>query len=202
MSIDGFLQSPLVVAGGDLWRQATQAAFLNAVAQGTLPAEAFQRWLVQDYLFAQGMARFQCIMTARAPRPAFTPLIGGLGALEAELTWFEHHAERLGLDLAARPHRTCRRYVDFLIAAAYGEPFAVLTAILYGVEVSYLAAWSALRPTGPYAELITRGSNPKFAEYVRSLLALAREHPHAGQQEAFNEVLRHEADFWQMTWEG
>ena len=38
-------------------------------------------------------------------------------------------------------------------------------------------------------------------DYVRQLLKLCEQHAHADQQSQFNEVLRHERDFWQMIWE-
>lgn len=196
-----FESAPLVRAAGDLWPQATRARFLEAVADGTLPPAALARWLTQDYLFARGLASFQAILTARAPRPALRLLIDGLSALEAELAWFEGHAARLGLDLAGAPHPVGRRYVDFLIASAYVRPVPVLLAILFGVEVAYLAAWSALRPEGPHAEFVQRWSSPAFRGYVRGLRALAEAEPHPDQQAAFDEVLRHERDFWQMAWE-
>jgi formylaminopyrimidine deformylase / aminopyrimidine aminohydrolase len=197
-----FDRSALVIGAGGLWTQGTRGRFLDAVAVGSLPAEAFHRWLVQDYLFALGLTSFQAILSAKAPRAAHGLLIGGLAALHAELAWFEQHTERLQLDLHSSPHPICRRYVDFLLAAAYMRPVPVLLAILYGVEVSYLAAWSALGAQGPYAEFIARWSTPQFAEYVRGLLALVTRHPDPGQQEAFDDVLRHECDFWRMTWEG
>jgi thiaminase/transcriptional activator TenA len=197
-----FDKSKLIQAAGDLWPAATHARFLDAVANGSLPAEAFQRWLVQDYLFAQGLVSFQALMTAKAPRDAHKLLIGGLTALDLELAWFEQHAAGLRLDVHSPAHGVCRRYVDFLIASAYTQPFAVLAAILFGVEVAYLAAWSALPPEGRYAEFITRWSNAQFGEYVRGLLGVAQRYSDASQQRAFDEVLRHERDFWQMTWEG
>jgi thiaminase/transcriptional activator TenA len=103
------------------------------------------------------------------------------------------------VDLEASHHPVCRRYVDFLIASAYSLPFAVLVAILYGVEVSYLASWSLLETNGPYAEFIERWSNDRFAVYVRGLLDLSEQHPHPDSQQYFDEVLRHERDFWHMT---
>jgi thiaminase len=197
-----FDESGLVVAAGGLWQDATTAEFLEVTGDGTVPQEAFERWLAQDYLFARGLVSFQAVMVAKAPRAAHGPLIGGLAALDAEMSWFESHLADRGIDLQTKAHQVCRRYVDFLVASAYSAPFEVLTAILYGVEVSYLAAWSALAATGPYAEFIQRWSSESFAAYVRSLLDLCCRHPHPGQQAAFNEVLRHERDFWRMTWEG
>jgi len=197
-----FEESPMVVGSGDLWRQATQAKFLCAVEDGTLPEDAFRRWLAQDYLFAKGLTTFQAIATAKAPRKPQGLLIAGLSALDEEMNWFETGATERGVELRVDPHPVYRRYVDFLIASAYSQPFEVLVAILYGVEVSYLVAWSRLQPTGSYADVVQRWSSPPFVKYVQGLLALCVQFRHAEQQEHFNDVLRHERDFWRMTWEG
>lgn len=195
-------ESTLIQGSGDLWRKATSARFLEAVGDGTLPQEAFQRWLVQDYHFAKGLTSFQSVLTAKTPRPAQKLLIGGLLAMDYELDWFENHAQRLGLDLDTPVHPICHRYVDYLIASAYTHPFPVSLAILFGVEVSYLYAWGALEPNGPYTEFIERWSNPKFRIYVKGLGEFVERFPHPDRQREFNEVLRHERDFWRMTWEG
>src|SRR5207245_1516932 len=64
---------------------------------------------------------------------------------------------RLQVDLDIALHATCRRYTDFRIRCAYTRPYAVLLAMLFGVEASYLAAWSALAPSGPYTEFMSAG---------------------------------------------
>ena len=197
-----FEESPMVAGSGDLWRQATRAKFLSAIGDGTLPEDALRRWLAQDYLFARGLTTFLAIVTAKAPREPQTLLIAGLSALDEEMDWFESSATERGVDLKVDPHPVCRRYVDFLIASAYSQPFEVLLAILYGVEVSYLVAWSRLQPTGPYADVVRRWSSAPFVKYVQGLLAFCMQYRHAEQQEHFNDVLRHERDFWRMTWEG
>ncbi len=196
------LEAPLIGNAGALWQEATHSPFLDAAAAGTLPAEAFGRWLSQDYLFAKDLTVFQAVLVSQAPRDCHKPLIAGLAALDSEMEWFEAHAARLGLDLAHAPDPICRRYTDFLIRCAHTEPFSVGLAALFGVEVSYLAAWSALEPAGPYREFIERWSSAAFAHYVISLHALAERFPHEKAQEHFNLVLMHERDFWRMSWEG
>ena len=166
-----------MLGAGELWRKGTTADFLSAIRQGNLPSDAFHRWLVQDYAFAKGLAAFQAIVIAKTPRPPQKILINGLGALDGELDWFEQKAEQYQLDLSASHHPTCRRYVDYLIAAAYTQPFDVLLAILYGVEAAYLYAWSSLEATGPYAEFIRRWSNPPFGDYVTELLSICDREP-------------------------
>lgn len=200
--MNAVVQHSLIEQAGELWPQATQAEFLCAIERGDLPDEAFNRWLEQDYLFAKGLTAAQAIQASKTPRPAQSILIAGLSAMDAELGWFEAHAESRGIDLNADPHPVCSRYVDFLISSAYEKSFEDLLAILFGVEVSYFAAWSALRAEGPYAEFIDRWSNPHFEDYVNQLGRFARDHQRDSQQELFNTTLRHEHDFWRMTWEG
>jgi thiaminase/transcriptional activator TenA len=200
--IDEFIEHRLVSGCGELWEVATHADFLDAVGAGTLPELAFHRWLVQDYFFAKHALFLQAIAVARTPRPDNKPLIAGLVAFDAELDWFETNLARRGLRLDAPMHPVCRRYTDFFISASFTQPFEVLLAIIFGEEVTYLGGWSALEPKGQYADFIQRWSNPGFVAYVRSLADLCRKHPHPDAQDYFNETLRHERDFWRMTWEG
>jgi thiaminase/transcriptional activator TenA len=194
--------SLLVLRAGTRWNDATTAAFLDAIKNSTLPTEVFNRWLVQDYHFADTLISFQAITAAKTPRQSRKSLIAGLGALDAEMDWFEAQASARGLAVNAPVHDCCRRYCDFLIQAAFREPYPVLLAILFGVEASYLAAWSSLSPKGPYADFIDRWSNPRFANYVESLRVLAEDNLRMSSQRYFNDVLAHEREFWRMTWEG
>jgi len=201
-SLDEYERSALAVGAGERWKRGTRARFLDAVGGGTLPEESFSRWLAQDHRFVEGLVRFVALTVARAPGGARSVLVRGLGALDAELDWFAAHARERGLDLDVPPHPICRRYTDFLIAAAYSRPPEVLLAILYGVEAAYAVAWGRLEPAGPYAEFIERWTHPDFRVYVDELRILADTHPHPGQQDHFDRVLRHEEAFWRMTWEG
>ncbi len=195
-------RAELIRAAGPLWREATESEFLQAAGDGSLPEESFARWLAQDYLFAGRLMAFQSLLLARAPRQGHGVLIGGLTALDGELSWFESHATRLGPVLDVDPLPTCRSYTDYLTCCAYEQPFAVLAAILFGVEASYLAAWSALEAQGPYREFMERWSSAEFAQYVSALRRLAEQHPDPDQQQHFNRVLEFERDFWSMACEG
>jgi thiaminase/transcriptional activator TenA len=201
-TVHGVENASLVRAAGAAWHDATRAAFLDAVGDGTLPVAAFHRWLEQDYRFARGLLSFQAVVAAKTPRPSHKPVLAGLAAIDAELDWFEHHLTQRELSTEAPVHPVCRRYVDFLLAAAYAQPFEASLAVLFGVEACYLVAWSGLEAKGPYAEFITRWSSDAFAAYVRALQELAERHSHPAQQPCFEQTLRHERDFWRMTWEG
>ena len=162
----------LIQNAGLLWAEATRAPFLEALAAGRLPVQAFRRWLAQDYLFAKDLMAFQSIPLAKAPRDCHKALVGGLAALDKELEWFESHAGRLHVDLDIPPHPTCRRYMDFLLRSAHTEVYPVLIAMLFGVEASYLAAWTAFAPAGLYAEFFARWSSAEFRRTWRNSAGL------------------------------
>lgn len=190
----------LIKESGTLWEEATRSPFLDAIESGHLPDEAFNRWLVQDYKFGLGLVSFLSLCLAKAPRKDWKPLIRGLEAMDGELDWFEKHAKERGLDFNVPDHEICRSYVKFLAKAGSSEPYSVLAAILYGVEAAYFAAWSTLGQEGPYREFIVHWSNPLFADYVAQLGRIADANKDGRQQEFFNEVLKHEKDFWCMSW--
>ncbi len=133
---------------GGAWQAATRHPFLDAVREGTLAEQDFERWLGQDYLFVADLLRFQARLLARAPRTAQAVLAGGVVALEAELTWFEQHAQRRGLALdgerleATEGYRACLERLDL---GAY-EPALVA---LWALERAYLQAWQSARPGAP-----------------------------------------------------
>jgi formylaminopyrimidine deformylase / aminopyrimidine aminohydrolase len=204
MSEIDFEDARLVRAAGELWERGTRARFLDGIADGSLPREAFDRWLVQDYLFVRDLTRFASILAARAGRDAQRVIIGGLGALNDELDWFERHAAERGLSLKAERLPVCRRYGDYLMASAYTRPVEVLLAMFFGVEVAYCVGWGRLRPAagapqGPYAEFIDRWTHPAFAEYVKELEKLADGAEHEEQQTEFDRVMEYEGEFWEMT---
>jgi hypothetical protein len=51
------------------WQAATVHPFLEGVRDGSLPEHSFDRWLAQDYLFAQALVRAQSRIAATAPSP-------------------------------------------------------------------------------------------------------------------------------------
>ena len=101
--MEKFEKSRLVLGAGKLWKSATEAKFLDGVGDGTLPEEAFRRWLVQDYLFVLGFTDFVALVASKTPRPGQKVVIDGLTALNEELDWFEEHAQSRNIDLGVEP---------------------------------------------------------------------------------------------------
>ena len=46
------------------WQAATVHPFLAGVRDGSLPADSFDSWLAQDYLYARALGRAQSRITA------------------------------------------------------------------------------------------------------------------------------------------
>lgn len=192
-----------------IWEEATRHPFLDAVRRGTLPAGAFETWLVQDYLFVNDALSFQARLLARAPRPDQAILVQGLVALESELGWFEEQAGRRGLPLEAPRHPANAAYRDFL-AGLEREPYSAALTALWALERAYLEAWQSAAPGAPkYREFVKHWTAPEFADYVGGLeeaagraLASGGEEGRRRAEAAFLEVARLERDFWQMALEG
>lgn len=191
---------PSFLCDTTLWPAAISSPFLTGVGDGSLDPVIFKRWLCQDYHYVLAFNRFVAVILAKTPRPYQAPIIQCLNAIANELAWFEDHLQQRGVDLSEPPTATCQAYSDFLVAAAYAEPWPVSMTLLYAAEVSYNAAWGQLLPAkGQYAEFIDRWTNPQFSAFVERLSEICQEHTFPEQQQWFNRVLVFEVDFWQMV---
>jgi thiaminase/transcriptional activator TenA len=179
-----------------LWTAATHHRFLDAVREGTITAEAFDRWLVQDAVFVGDLLTFQARLLARAPRSAQAVLAGGCVALVAELDWFETQAARRGIDVAQRALPATLAYRG-LLRQLDSEPYEAAVTALWVLERVYLLAWaSAASSTSPFVEFVEHWTDPGFAEYVDALGTLATPD---GRDELVREVLTLEVAFWDMA---
>ena len=77
----------LVAGEGGLWTTLAAHPFVVAVGDGTLPAAAFDRWLVADHVFVVGYRRFVAQLVAAAPdEPTRDLLAGDLAVCRASWT--------------------------------------------------------------------------------------------------------------------
>lgn len=198
----------LITRHAALWEQATHGPFLVGVKSGNLPQAAFERWLMQDYLFVQAGLRAQCLLLARAPRRDQSLLAQGVTALTAELDWFEEQLRAHGLPAEVGPLPTCRAYSDFLLVQALA-PYPAALTVVTTVEHAYERAWSGVRPgAAQYREFVDHWTMPAFASYVGALidatdqaLAGASSDEQRQAEDAFVWTARYEAVFWQMAFE-
>jgi thiaminase/transcriptional activator TenA len=179
-----------------LWSAATRHPFLDAVRDGTIAEEAFDRWLAQDVLFVADLLSFQARLLARAPRRAQAVLAGGCVAIVAELDWFEVMAARRGIDLQAQPLPATLSYRK-LIERLDAAPFDAAITALWVLERVYLLGWaSAASSTSPFGEFVEHWTTPEFESYVEGLGELATLE---GHDDLVADVLTHEVAFWDMA---
>jgi thiaminase/transcriptional activator TenA len=181
------------------WRRATRHPFLDAVRDGSLPAAAFDTWLVHDARFVADLLRFQARLLARAPRPVQPVLASGVTALVEELAWFEQQAVSRGLDLTAPALPATARYAALLERIDSADVPTALVA-LWAVERAYLDAWSSAQPGAPeYREFVEHWTVPVFADYVAGVEAAADRAGPANADAVFLEVVAAETAFWDMA---
>jgi formylaminopyrimidine deformylase / aminopyrimidine aminohydrolase len=174
-----------------------------------VPEDSFDRWLAQDYLFAQALVRAQSRIAAAAPLADVGLLAGGVVATVGELGWFEEMAARRGVALDAPIAPATRAYCDFLLAVTYAAYPAQITAI-WALERTYLESWEGARPGAqPYREFVERWTTDAFRSYVGDLqAAVDRQHvASVGEQareaeDAFLWVTHYERRFWDMAMSG
>jgi hydroxymethylpyrimidine/phosphomethylpyrimidine kinase len=111
--------------------------FLTGLGDGTLPPEAFTRYIAQDVHYLRDYARALAVVGAKAPTHADTAMFArhAAGAVDAELSLHSVLLPALGLApalVAAVPvSPTTRAYTSYLLATAYGGSFAEgLAAVL------------------------------------------------------------------------
>lgn len=189
----------------EAWRGATRHPFLDSLREGTLPPQAFEAWLGQDYLFVGDLLPFQARLLARAPRPAQAVLAGGLVAVEAELGWFEEMARERSLELKDKRHPATSAYRG-LLDALDEDPYPVAIMALWAMERAYLEAWGSAAPGHPtFLPFVEHWTTPEFAGYVAGLeeavnAALEAEGtPESRVEAAFLQVASVEKDFWEMA---
>src|SRR5215207_11084365 len=185
----------LLIRHAAAWQAATVHPFLAGVRDGSVPEDSFDRWLAQDYLFAQALVRAQSrIAAAAAPLADVGLLAGGVVATVGELGWFGEMAARRDVALDAPIAPTTRAYCDFLLALTYSAYPAQITAI-WALERTYLESWDGARPGAqPYREFVQRWTTGAFRSSVGE--------PAREAEDAFRWVTHYERGFWDMAISG
>lgn len=176
--IQSLLSSPDIA---ELYGRATRTEFLTLAGQGRISRDQLSQWLAQDRLYCQAYARFIGGLVSRVRLPLapgkgtntvasdtggalewriLTLLHGALGAMMAELRFFESTAADYGLDLACvgsemegqavgfGPNPATREYIDLFDSFAAQPGSAVDKSLLEGLivlwitEKAYLDSWS------------------------------------------------------------
>ncbi len=122
------------------WAQAVGHRFTRALADDTLPDAVYARYLVQDYVFIDTLARLLGHGVASAPEmAAMSRLAGFLAAVTSEENdYFLRAFEALGVAeaawSAAEPDPVIARFGEVMLGAARGGGYPEFLAVLLPAE--------------------------------------------------------------------
>jgi thiaminase/transcriptional activator TenA len=191
--------------------------FVTGLTDGSLPADRFRFYAVQDALYLRDFARALSIAAARAPRDEWIIMFNehAAGALRVERALHESFFGEWGLtadDVLATPLApTNLAYTSYLLAVAYGSPFHEAVAALLPCYWIYWEVGKELERKGSpdplYAKWIGTYASDEFGGVVRAVLeatdALAAglgAPERATMRRHFVATSRYEWMFWDMGW--
>uniref|UniRef100_A0A183CC09 TENA_THI-4 domain-containing protein n=1 Tax=Globodera pallida TaxID=36090 RepID=A0A183CC09_GLOPA len=170
--------------------------FIVEQKDGTLLAERYRHYIVQDTLFLEGFSSAIALAASKAtdhPRGherALLLLSHGIAILDTELDLHDGILRRLGLvsradvHLNFEPSPACHHYVSFLLSTASQETLPVIVASMLPCYWLYreVANWmlterqkSASSNCSQYQEWLDMYCSNEYAEAVDEMLALADE---------------------------
>ena len=210
-------------AGAD-WEAYARHPFVEGLADGTLPREAFLRYLVQDYVFLIHFSRAWALAVVKSDTLAEMKMAAGVvdGLVNDEMQLHVRVCAEAGIDEAAleaaEEHPANLAYTRYVLEAGQAGDLADLLAALapcvlgYGEIGARLGAEAAAgAEAGPYADWIATYSGDAYQALARETGALidaalarrigepfedAPRWPRLTQR--FVTATRLEAGFWQM----
>ncbi len=200
---------------GGIYAAILEHPFVTGLADGSLPAESFEYYVIQDALFLRKYARALAAVASRAPDAAATEMFArhAAGIVSAEMSLHASLFADLGIDPAsaasAAEAPTTLSYTSYLLATAfagtYGEGVgAVLPCYWIYAEVGrHLVARGSPNPR--YRQWIATYGGDEFGEEAREVIAitdaLSGDLSAAERQRVrdhFHATSRYEWMFWDM----
>jgi thiaminase len=155
------------------WRDAIETMpFIAALADGSLPAEAFAFYLGQDAVYLGEFARALTLVAAAAPSAAAQAFYAGSAGVALEVETGLHHSWLSDNDrpLAAEASPVTAAYTDHLLAACVrgGYPVAVAAVLpcywLYAHVADVLVGRAGDLAGHPYQRWLCTYADPSFQE--------------------------------------
>ncbi len=209
---------------GGIWQRAQplrtailDLPFNRALADGTLPRETFQFYMMQDSQYLEGYSRALSLLAARAPATDMMLEFAQAAqvALVVERSLHESVFRDYGLTQAevdaARPSPTCFAYVNFLLATAHQasveEAVAAILPCFWIYEEVGNAIHARAAPGNPYRAWIDAYASEEFAAAVRRVIDItdrlalgASPGQVARMEQAFMRSTQYEWMFWDSAW--
>jgi hydroxymethylpyrimidine/phosphomethylpyrimidine kinase len=188
----------------DLAERCLAHPFVRGLADGSLPVDAFRRYVAQDAFFLRSFLRAFALCAARTSDLEAAGVLAGLQqATLEELNLHASYARSLGIDLErVEPLPAASSYCDFLMRCAWQESTGVALAAMTPCLRLYHHLGSELGrggiPEHQYAGWIRTYSSPEMGAQAARLEALldrlAADTPAVG--EAYRRAMSCELDFF------
>lgn len=207
-------------AARPIWDRCLAHPFVTGIGDGTLPAEKFQYFMLQDYLYLFDYARVFALGVVKSRDAALMRVFAQNvdAILGGEMNIHRAYMERLGISeaqvLAVKPALDNLSYTHYMLSVAErGGPAEIVAAILacswsYAEIGTALAAIPGAADHSFYGEWIQGYASEDYGETNRALIelmdSLAAEAPEAELAhltEIFVNCSRYELGFWDMAWE-
>ncbi len=203
---------------GAAWGEYVRHPFVAALADGTLKREAFQNFLVQDYLFLIQYARAYALLAYKLEElPDIQAALETAKALiETEMPLHVNYCAGWGLTeaqmRAAPPSLEMLAYTRYVLEVGFTGDALELLAALAPCIAGYaeIGAWAAsiADPVNPYIDWIETYTGNAYLESVNASLAMIDRIGAASGagarlprlQTIFTQATRLEAAFWQTGW--
>ncbi|HEY1640090.1 MAG TPA: thiaminase II [Streptosporangiaceae bacterium] len=201
----------------DIYGAIVAHPFLTGLTDGTLPADAFAFYVIQDALYLRGYAQALAEVGGRAPDSRITEIFArhAAGIVTVERQLHDSLMGSLGIDPAlgetAEPAPTTLAYVSYMLSSVRGGSFAEgVGTVLPCYWIYWEVGKELLRRGSPdprFQQWIDTYSGEEYADEVREVLAVTDElGPGLGAAERarvhhhFRATSRYEWMFWDMGW--
>ena len=209
----------LYQAAQPVWEECHRHPFVRGIGDGSLDAEKFRWFLLQDYLYLFDYARVFAYGVVKARDPELMRIFSANvdAILGGEMKIHRAYMARLGITeeqvFAVRPALSNLSYTHYMLAvAAAGGPAEIIAAILscswsYAEIGSRLAAISGAAEHPFYGEWIQGYAGAEYQATNSALVALmdrlaadCSEAEYLRLEEIFVTCSRYEKGFWDMAW--
>ncbi len=210
----------LAVKAEPHWSKATDHAFTKAIGDGSMPNEAYSRYLIEDYTFITELASTLGYLVAKAPRMRSKSRLSGFLALltSEENDYFIRSFEVLGVPAAqyeaAAQGPVTRAFADLLLTSSGRGTYAEGLTCLLCAEWCYLT-WGLREAQNPrpdqfylaeWIDLHAVEGFETFVNWIRTEIdTVGSALPPAQQErlaEIFIEMSALEVAFFDAAWTG
>ncbi len=210
----------LIAESGDIWAGYHTHPFVTGMADGTLPKEKFQYYMIQDYLYLIDYAKVFALGVAKAQdmqsMEYFAAYVHQI--LHGEMEIHRAYMKRLGIteEEAEKASRALANhsYTAYMLKVAYEEGPAEIAAAILSCAVSYEVIAKQMLDSHPkcaehpfYGEWVRGYADPEYAKANEALkaltdrLAASYSEPQLRHlSEIFRNCSRYEGLFWDMGW--